>query len=72
MEWPLEQESGMGSDEKKIIAKVAEMCHATFAGGRIAHGGGDINAAQASPSEPNGQHRIEVESPSGPAAGEYS
>jgi hypothetical protein len=62
----------VGPDEEQIIAKVAEMRYAAFTGGRVAHGGRDVDAGKASPCEPNGKHRIEVKSPPSPAAAEYS
>ena len=72
VERPLEQEASVGFDEEEIIANIAEMRYAALALGRVAHGGRDIDTRQAGPSESNGKHRVEVKSPSGPAAGEYS
>ena len=62
----------MGPNQEEIVTQIAKMRHSTLARGGVAHSGGDIEAGQASPREPNGKHRVEVKSPSSPTAGKYS
>jgi len=60
----------VGPNQEEIVTQIAKMRHSAIAGRRVAHGGGDIEARQTSPSEPNGKHRIKVKSPSSSTAGE--